>query len=295
MKILIAINETATGKIPPGDPRWATFNDRFLARDLEPVEIANEIYTGHAYAGIHQGRRSLENFVASQHIAIDMDSADERSAFATLQAHDLVRMYGGMMHTTPSHTDAAPRARVIFFLDKPITDAGGFQTAAKFLVSQFDGADPACTDASRFFYGSKGCDIWFSDNVLPVAQLRQFWRRWNATQHAAPREGIVRMEEYRAARPTAQRGTDVDFGMGPKRHNLDALLDPVRNAAQGNRNNALNRQSFLAGKDVTAGRIGESEIVEHLLRAALAAGLDEHEALRTIRSGMRGGLSAMGA
>lgn len=288
MSILIAINDMATGKIPPGDPRWATFNDRFTPRDLEPVEIANEVYTGHAYAGIHQGRRSLENFVASQHIAVDMDSGDERSGFAALLRHDLVRVYGGMMHTTPSHSDAAPRARVIFFLDEPITDAPGYQTAAKFLVSQFDGADPACTDASRFFYGSKGCDIWLSDNVLPVAQLRQFWRRWHTRQVPERRDGIIRLEEYRAQPAPIQRAPD-----GKRGYNLDALLDPVRQAVQGNRNNALNRQAFLAGKDIQAGRIGESEVVEHLLRAALATGLDEAEALRTIRSGIKGGSQAV--
>lgn len=301
MKFMLSVNRHATGKIPPGDPLWAKFNDDFVPADLAVTEIANEIYTGHAYAAVHQGRRSLENFVAAQHIAIDMDSGDERSSFDALMEHDLVKMYGGIIHTTPSHTDDSPRARVIFFLDEPITDKEGFTAAAKFLISQFDGSDPACTDASRFFYGAKNCRLEFWHNVLPKRQLRYYYRRW-ASQEKAPgrRDGIIRLESYRNAANVDSSGVYGDSephyaapDNREPRFSLDALLNPVRNATNGNRNNALNRQAFLAGKDVRAGKIGESEVVEHLLRAALAVGLDEREALRTIRSGMSGAAKAV--
>lgn len=182
MQIRIAINRMVTGKLPQGDPRWQSFNDSFENVELEPVEIANAIYTGHAYTAWHNGRRSLENFICAQHIAVDMDSGDERSSFAVLQRHPFVCMYGGMMHTTPSHSDESPRARIIFFLDGLIEDTSKFQTAAKFLVAQFDGADLACTDAARFFYGATNCDIWISDNVLPLAHLRRYYRRWERSQ-----------------------------------------------------------------------------------------------------------------
>lgn len=290
MNVLIAINESVTGKIPPGDPRWATFNDQFRPREMEPIDIANEIYSGHAYSGIHAGRRSLENFVSAQHIAVDLDSGDQRSALSTLERHVYVRMFGGLLHTTPSHTAAAPRARVIFFLDRPITDAGGYQSAARYLAAQFDGSDPACTDASRFFYGSLGCNIWVSDNVLPVAQLRHDVRRWNALQRPAPGP--------RDESPDGDAGPPQNPGFGgsapPVRGggggvNMGALLNPIRMAQPGNRNNALNRQSFLAGRDVRAGKLTHSAAIEHLLGAALAVGLDEREALATIHSGLRGG------
>jgi hypothetical protein len=184
------------------------------------------------------------------------------------------------MHTTPSHTEQEPRARVLFLLDEPITDAVGYQAAAKFLVSQFDGADPACTDASRFFYGAYNCDIWFSDNVLPVRQLRRYYRQWSQTnkpQQQAPSHrqaaNVIKMNEYRQERSGV---------------NVDALLDPIRAAREGGRNSILNRQAFLAGKDIAAGKLREGEIVPLLLSAARGVGLDEAEAMRTINSGLRG-------
>jgi hypothetical protein len=283
MTIRIAVNRMATGKMPQGDPRWAAFNDSFVNGEREPIELANDIYLGHAYSAWMRGRRSIENFVLAQHIAIDMDSGDMRSSFDTLLRHDLVQMYGSVMHTTPSHKPEAPRARVIFFLDEPITDAAKYQTAAKFLVAQFDGADQACTDASRFFYGAYNCEIWFSDNVLPVCQLRHFYRQWAKTSKApalvpaqvpTPSDNIIKLNEYRQERSGI---------------NLDALLDPIRSSRPGGRNSALNRQAFLAGKDIRAGKIRHDEIVPLLLAAARSVGLDDKESMTTINSGLRGG------
>lgn len=281
----IAINTMATGKLPQGDPRWASFNDAFVNSEVELMDFANDIYTGHAYTTWHQGRRSVDNFILAEHIAIDMDSGDERSSFDKLMKHDLVQMYGTLMHTTPSHSADAPRARVVFFLDEPIADAAGYQAAAKFLVAQFDGADQACTDASRFFYGAFDCDIWIGDNLLPVRQLRHYYRQWSRThapQRPAAQEKIITLDNYR----TEQRNSN---GV-----NVDALLEPVRSAREGGRNHTLNRQAFLAGKDIRAGKLTEGEIVPLLLSAAKSVGLDESEAMRTINSGLRGGGKAVG-
>lgn len=288
MKARIAINRMATGKLPQGDSRWAQFNDAFENVERELMDFANDVYTGHAYTTWHDGRRSIDNFVLAEHIAVDMDSGDERSGFDALIKHDLVQMYGSLMHTTPSHTPESPRARVVFFLDEPITDAAGYQAAAKFLVAQFDGADPACTDASRFFYGAFNCDIWLGDNLFPVRQLRRFYRQWsriNAPSRYVPerQDNIISLNSYRQAR--GEYNGDV---------NVDALLEPVRAAREGIRNHTLNRQAFLAGKDIRAGKLTEGEIVPLLLAAARSVGLDEREAMKTINSGLRGGGKAVG-
>lgn len=179
MKIKIAFNRMATAeKLPQGDPRWSEFNDSFVNMELEPIEIANYIYGGHAYTAWHNGRRKLENFVCSQFIAIDLDSGDERSSFAHLEKNELVQIYAGLMHTTPSHTPSAPRARIIFFFDAPLETPESVNAIAKFLIAQFDGADQSCKDASRFFYGAKDCDIWFSEHVFPLARLRLYYKAW---------------------------------------------------------------------------------------------------------------------
>lgn len=58
----------------------------------------------------------------------------------------------------------------------------------------------------------------------------------------------------------------------------------VADATNGSRNETLNRAAFALGRFTAAGRLVEEEVVNRLLHAALAAGLDEHEARRTIRS-----------
>jgi len=183
MTYKIAINEMAlTAKLPQGDPRWAALNDSFVNREVDSFDLISSIYAGHPFTTWHNGRRKLDNFICGQHIGVDLDTGDERSTIATLQQHRLVRMYASFVYTTPSHTPEAPRARVVFLLDEPIISAEGYSAAASFLSSQFDGADTAVHDASRFFYGSKGCETYYPDGVLPVRELRVFYARWKAAQ-----------------------------------------------------------------------------------------------------------------
>jgi hypothetical protein len=178
----IAVSNIAlNGKIPAGDKRWGTFNDSFQNLELEPIDIANAIYTGRSITTWHTGRRSLENFVLGQHIAVDMDSGDSRSTFDTLMKNEFVQMYASMIYTTPSHTPQAPRSRILFLLDNTIENKDAYQQAAKFVCSLFDGCDTACTDASRFFYGSLNCDIQLVGKFLPLSHLRMHYRRLSKT------------------------------------------------------------------------------------------------------------------
>lgn len=164
-----------TGKLPQGDRRWSEFNDSFENLTLSPVEIANLIYKGYAFTTWHSGRRSLEHFICGQHVGIDLDTGDERSSLDTLAAHPWTRMYGALAYTTPSHTPDAPRARVLFLLDAPVTDAYAYGEIVQFIMGQFDDPDTGCKDASRFFYGSLNCDMAMFGNVLPLAHLRRLY------------------------------------------------------------------------------------------------------------------------
>lgn len=279
MRFRIAINRMALdNKLAEGDPRWKQFTGGFVNQELETIEIANAIYTGHAYCPWQLSQwRASDNFDCAQHIAVDLDTGDARSSFNHLLTLDLVQMYAGLMHTTPSHTQDHPRARVLFFLDQPIPDPEGYRQAVVFWLSLFDGADPVCKDPSRFFYGAKSCEIWFSDNVLPIAHLRHYYREWKQHQ-PQDHTKIIRLDEYR--KPPA----DVDAARA-----LDLLAERVRGAREGSRNNTLNAQAFLAGKDVRRALYSRQEAEAALLAAARAIGLDDDEAIRTIRNGLRGG------
>ncbi len=70
---------------------------------------------------------------------------------------------------------------------------------------------------------------------------------------------------------------------------LDAERLAVRGAANGSRNDRLNLAAWRLGRLVKPGGLNESQIESALLPEARACGLGEHEALRTIASGLRAG------
>lgn len=63
----------------------------------------------------------------------------------------------------------------------------------------------------------------------------------------------------------------------------------VRQAAEGTRNDTLNRAAFNLGQLVKSGALDELTVRSELESAGLAVGLEHEEVLRTIESGMRGG------
>lgn len=281
MRYRIAFNRMAlTAKLPSGDRRWAEFNDGFDNLTLSNVEIADQIYKGYAFTTWHDGRRSIENFICGQHIAIDMDTGDARSTLDTLMLHPWVRMYASLLYTTPSHTDHAPRARVVFMLDRCIESATGYTEAAKFVISQFDGADVACSDASRFFYGSLNCDMALPDGVLPVDHLRKFYADWQR-KHPHSRRHTVTTPTQPAATTEQPKADSTLF---------ERLLAEMAATREGSRNLTLNRIGFLTGKMIADHTLpSESDAMRRLLDAALRSGLPDQEAERTIARAVRHG------
>lgn len=181
----IAVNRQRFVEKPGREMDWETFNTQFInVEDMEILRFCNAIYMGHAYCPQMTGKRKVENFHLAQHIAVDMDCGDKRASIETLRLHPLVQTYGAIIHETPSHTPEAPRARVIFILDEPIHSAEGYKAAIAVVTELFDGSDPACVDAARFFYGNgklgeqqRTEGVWFRpDACLPLSELRRFAR-----------------------------------------------------------------------------------------------------------------------
>lgn len=66
----------------------------------------------------------------------------------------------------------------------------------------------------------------------------------------------------------------------------------VISALEGCRNDALNRAAFSLGQLIGAGELGREDVESTLMRTAVASGLPQAEALRTIESGLSAGVSA---
>lgn len=168
----------------PEKPNWETLNTSFLNVEVDVMRFCNAIYCGHPFCPWMEGKRSADNFMLAQHIGVDMDSGDERADIDRLEQHPLVAAYGAIIYETPSHTFQSPRSRVIFILDEPITTSEGYKAAIQVVTDLFDGADPACVDAARFFYGNGKLrrsgrfeGISFNPEArLPLTELRRFAR-----------------------------------------------------------------------------------------------------------------------
>lgn len=189
----IAVNDYGLdAKIPQGDPLWADFNDSFVNHERDVMSFCNDIYGGHAYTSWHNGRRKADNFLLGQVIPLDFDTQDQRSTISTLSKHRLVDDFACIIHTTPSHEVARPKARMIFPLAEPIQTAKGFQVAIRALHTQFPHADKAPTNPASFFYGSKGADIWFNDfNAVPAIPLDALRYLAKKMQQTKPKQTVV--------------------------------------------------------------------------------------------------------
>lgn len=195
-----------TGKIPPGDSIWGEFNASFVNQELELIDIANQIYTGHPFTTWHKNNwRNRVNYLLGQHIGIDFDTEDQRSTLPYLAKDKFIQKYAALIYTTPSHTPEAPRARVLFLLDEPIHQGKNYTSAVAALLWLFGTADRQCKDSCRFFYGSHNCEVEWLDNVLPLAKIKQIIEQYKLTG-----EMTKRTHEHRTYSPTADQEEVAD-------------------------------------------------------------------------------------
>jgi hypothetical protein len=276
------------GKLPAGDPRWAALNDSFRNRTVEAVDFLDAIYQGYSYAPWFDGRRKAENFICAQHIAVDMDTQDERSAIVTIERNRFFRLYGSIIHETPSHTAIAPKCRVIFLLDEPIKNATGYRLAMQTVYSFFNGADIACIDPARFFFGNailqqRPDGIVYAGNVLPLDELRRFAKQFNLRQKEAAQQQQAQYVQQRRALSTPEARTKYAQSA------FDAEIRALAGTREGGRNHQLNRSAFSLGQLVAAGALDESTVAQTLEQTAAQIGLPPTEVAKTLYSGLRAG------
>ena len=178
-------------KIPYGAPFWKRFNGSFDNRMITVTALLEAIYRGQAITTWHGNNwRTSDNFICGQHIGLDFDTCDERSTLRYLINDKFIGRYAALAYTTISHTDAEPRARVIFLLDTPIQQAKNYTLAAAALLWVFGSADRQCKDAVRFFYGSPGCQFEYLNSTLPLDTVKQLIRQYQETGMTEKRQAL---------------------------------------------------------------------------------------------------------
>ena len=262
------------GKIPSGDPRWRDFNGSFRNLDVLKSDIASMIHDGHAFTTWHRnGWRESANYELGQHLALDFDAGTEASSIAKLAGDVFVRNYAALVYSTPSSLPEAPKSRVLFVLDTPIMQARNYVLATRAMLWLFGTADAKCKDPCRFFYGSLNCDAQFVNRVLPLAKVREIIGQYLASG------------EQEMKRQTAEPTATTFDGDGAR---LIAYWQRrVAQAAQGERNDTLNKAAYSLGELVRTGVIAKHEVYGILEPVAMRAGLDKSEVGATIASGLR--------
>jgi hypothetical protein len=220
----IAVSRFALdGKIPPGDPFWPKFNASFENTEMETQNILQAVYDGRPITTQHKNNwRSSENYLCGQHIGLDFDAGDNTSSIKHLMDNKFIQRYAAFLYTTVSHTEEAPRSRVIFVLDAPIMQAKNYTLAAASLLWLFGTADRQCKDAVRFFYGSKGCTFEYLDNVLPLETIKKLISQYQETGKREQRHAIRR--DYTAP-PSQKEVADALAKIPPWGINYDEWLE----------------------------------------------------------------------
>jgi hypothetical protein len=130
-------------------------------------ELADLINTGVAYSCELKGLRQAKNFQASDVLSVDIDGGRRMEE---ILEDPLVRDYGSILYTTPSHTEEEHRLRLVLALPRTIEDPVEMRAAARSLALRLNG-DLAATDPARLFYGSRGSQPQVWDRGLSEEML----------------------------------------------------------------------------------------------------------------------------
>jgi len=206
--IKVALSPPLDGKLPPGDTRWRWFNGSFENIEIEPLDFVASVAQGQAFTTWHKnGWRASKNYLLGQHIGLDFDTGDERSSIDFLMTEPFVARYASFLYTTPSHSDTAPRARVVFVLDTPIHQAKNYVLVSTAIIWLFAGvADRKTKDACRFFYGGRPgeTDAAYLGNVLPLDVAKDVMNRYRQTGMAHKKK-IIKYHAKNADERDVQR------------------------------------------------------------------------------------------
>lgn len=312
----LAVNTIYQDKVKPGDGRFWQFNMTFTTRRLTLPALLGHIRRGHAWCAPHaQVRhhrptrrnpnyqttyRVKANVSHCQLLALDSDTGDEQSAFASLMQDPFIARYVGLLHSTASSTPEQPRSRIIFLLEEPLPTAD-YEAALKALLHRFPFCDQSVNHAAAVFYGAQNCDYLLTNQVLPLrvlqAAILELYQNFVAAEQQKRAEArAARLAAY-GSRQTAEPGQVAAYVQAVCQNAVEELA--AAPSGRGLRHQQLYAAAYTLGGLQTApwmtaaGQAMLREAPEALLEAAEANGYiadyGEEDALRTIDDGLAQG------
>jgi hypothetical protein len=100
---------------------------------------------------LKSNHRDEANFLSSELALIDIDDG---MTLEDLETFEFYQLYGAGYYTTPSHSDANHRFRLIYRLPGVVTDPSTMRMIYRGLLTIHGVADTSCKDSARLFYGT---------------------------------------------------------------------------------------------------------------------------------------------
>jgi hypothetical protein len=180
-------------------------------------------------------------------------------------------------------TGSPDHAHAYWPLREPVSPAGAQRACRRLALAL--GGDMAATDPARILRPTGSLNhkrtppglVRCTRLELDVFTVAQVAAELPDSPHYAPRAARAPVADSPACSPEGSLAGVARF---------------VSGAPAGRRNHALNWAAYTIGPKVAAGELDDGQVREELRRAALAAGLAEHEAERTIHSGLTAGTRA---
>ena len=152
----------------------------FVATNGNMKHLAASVKRGYSFtAATFTGNyRNQDNFIAAQLAVLDLDDLTAAD-YARLHALDELQS-AALIYETPSHTDAAPRCRVVFVLPDIVHDLDEYRAILAAIVHHFEAlgfiVDPASMTPTQPYYGSTDGRQWIKPAAILPAGLLDTWR-----------------------------------------------------------------------------------------------------------------------
>lgn len=163
------VNKSGIEKDPDG---WVR---SFRTCNFTQREILTGVYAkGYGFAPVWNGSLIGSTgdtvFATSQSIWVDIDK--NNIPIDRLVTNPFISAFASFAYSTSSSTPSAPKSRVVFFLDNPVTDALLYRQLIETLWAEITKSnrvcddfvialDPSCKDSCRKYCGSRNAHSWW--------------------------------------------------------------------------------------------------------------------------------------
>lgn len=174
-------------KTKPTPQQVPSINQRIASQSIEVTqeEFANLVGENGqtTVLATMDGKRAKNNMIQQQVVALDFDNTkvvngkkvkttgDEYTSVAEIYQDKWVQDNASFIYSTFNHSNDWHRFRLVFFLDKQMTNNTQVEKMYEWLMDKFPTADKANKDSSRLFYGgTETLEINFN-NELNTSQV----------------------------------------------------------------------------------------------------------------------------